>query len=199
MPYPQADQETYLEDANAASSVAEAYPQSDDQQFADALPSVNEVVPSVELDAPFDESAKRKTPKEYVPPSAVSENIQPIVDDAAAQDEAESAVAVAPVAEPAQKKKNRVELEEDDEDEEFVPFNNKAQKPSKPSAGGVANQYPWPVNTFFPVNFGGTAGGAIAVANSFSTGKGGTATSHATAYGSAPSKQKLKKRLSDEE
>ncbi|XP_050093974.1 uncharacterized protein LOC126576711, partial [Anopheles aquasalis] len=36
----------------------------------------------------------------------------------------------------------------------------------------------------FPVTFGSTNGGAIAIANSYSTGKGGSATSHATAYGS---------------
>lgn len=44
------------------------------------------------------------------------------------------------------------------------------------------------------MNFGSTAGGAIAVANSFSTGKGGTASSHATAYGSPASRVKDTKR-----
>jgi len=51
---------------------------------------------------------------------------------------------------------------------------NPAQRPTKPLPSG----------TFFPIDFGGTSGGAIAIANSFSTGEGGSATSHAIAYGS---------------
>lgn len=46
---------------------------------------------------------------------------------------------------------------------------------------------PLPAGTFFPIDFGGTNGGAIAIANSFSTGEGGSATSHAIAYGSPES------------
>lgn len=53
-----------------------------------------------------------------------------------------------------------------------------ADKPVKKPAA------PLPAGTFFPINFGGTSGGAIAIANSFSTGEGGSATSHAIAYGS---------------
>lgn len=63
-----------------------------------------------------------------------------------------------------------VETEEEEEEDNYAPFANKKGQQ-------------WP-NSFFPMNFGRTSGGAIAVANSFSTGKGGTATSHATAYGS---------------
>lgn len=37
-------------------------------------------------------------------------------------------------------------------------------------------------HTFFPMTFGSTGGGTVAVANSFSTGKG-SAASHAVAYG----------------
>ncbi|XP_034831787.1 uncharacterized protein [Maniola hyperantus] len=47
-----------------------------------------------------------------------------------------------------------------------------------------------PTGTYFPMFFGwgsrsssGTPGGATAIANAFSTGRGGVATSHATAYG----------------
>ncbi|XP_062708741.1 uncharacterized protein LOC109416657 [Aedes albopictus] len=39
-------------------------------------------------------------------------------------------------------------------------------------------------SAFFPINFGSASGGSIAIANSYSTGKGGSATSTATAYGS---------------
>ncbi len=56
-----------------------------------------------------------------------------------------------------------------------------AGKPSKKPAA------PLPAGTFFPIDFGGTNGGAIAIANSFSTGEGGSATSHAIAYGSPES------------
>lgn len=80
----------------------------------------------------------------------------------------------------------RVELEEDEEDG-VVPYGRR---------GSQGQQQPH--HTFFPVNFGSTSGGAIAIANSYSTGKGGTATSHATAYGS-PAKPKSKKRLVDAE
>uniref|UniRef100_A0A1A9WD87 DUF4794 domain-containing protein n=1 Tax=Glossina brevipalpis TaxID=37001 RepID=A0A1A9WD87_9MUSC len=41
-----------------------------------------------------------------------------------------------------------------------------------------------PSGNFFPIDFGGTSGGAIAIANAYSTGEGGSATSHAIAYGS---------------
>lgn len=41
-----------------------------------------------------------------------------------------------------------------------------------------------PATSYFPLHIGGTARGAIAIANSFSTGDGGSATSHAMAYGS---------------
>ena len=47
-------------------------------------------------------------------------------------------------------------------------------------------QYP---AAYFPVYFKNVEGAAIAIANSYSTGKGGTATSHAVAYG-APAEKK---------
>ncbi|XP_044741062.1 uncharacterized protein LOC123302265 [Chrysoperla carnea] len=84
--------------------------------------------------------------------------------------------------------------EEDDEDDGYNPF-----------IGGGRRNFPV-YNSFFPMMFGGGGGyggvsggsrkkgsqsdgsssypsGATAIANSFSTGKGGVATSHATAYG----------------
>lgn len=51
------------------------------------------------------------------------------------------------------------------------------RRPSKQAA-------PSPPHTFFPMNFGNSGGASIAVANSFSTGKG-SAASHAVAYGNA--------------
>jgi len=64
----------------------------------------------------------------------------------------------------------------------------KATKPAKAAQGGSSKPTkapkPLPAGTFFPIDFGGTNGGAIAIANAFSTGEGGSATSHAVAYGS---------------
>lgn len=75
--------------------------------------------------------------------------------------------------------RRRVSLDEDEE-----PTRVRAR-------GGQPN----PFNTYFPVSFGSTNGGAIAIANSYSTGKGGTASSRATAYGSGT---KSKKRSNQE-
>lgn len=44
-------------------------------------------------------------------------------------------------------------------------------------------------NTYFPISFGRTNGGAIAIANAFSNGKTGTVASRATAYGSRSKKR----------
>lgn len=86
----------------------------------------------------------------------------------------------------AQPPKNNVELENSEsDDDDIVPTFSKGQRPSQGQS---------PLHNFFPISFGSTSGGAIAIANSFSTGKGGTAVSRATAYGS-PSKAKLTKKL----
>lgn len=63
-----------------------------------------------------------------------------------------------------------------DEEDEFTPY--APQKPNKPSKNQGGSQ----VYTFFPVSFGRAAGGTIAVANAYSTGKGAVR-SHAIAYG----------------
>ncbi|KAH8372273.1 hypothetical protein KR093_010877 [Drosophila rubida] len=88
------------------------------------------------------------------------------------------------------------DVEEDDEDvaEPVKPVVKRparlpsARRPAakQPAAAGkpAKKPAPLPAGTFFPIDFGGTNGGAIAIANSFSTGEGGSATSHAIAYGS---------------
>lgn len=62
---------------------------------------------------------------------------------------------------------------ENDEDNGVYPY--APQKPNKAGAGS-------PTYTYFPVTFGRAAGGTIAVANAYSTGKGAVR-SHAIAYG----------------
>lgn len=155
--------------------------QADEPHYNDEAPIetpiAEDAVPEIEVTV-----TKKKTGKEFTP-------VAPAVEDTPSADEVEQDEAVVPVKSPAKKKKVRVELKEDDDDEEddtaFIPYNTKSNR------GGN------PINTFFPVHFGKTSGGAIAVANSFSTGKGGTATSHATAYGSSK-KSKSKNRDAEE-
>lgn len=133
----------------------------------------------------------------------IPQDIAPVVEeqtgavDVVTTEEAPRTTTIVPVIVPARKKKVRVELapvpevkktvQEDDEEyeEDDVPFFAKPQKRKN------AGQSPY---SFFPLHFGNTSGGAIAVANSFSTSKGG-ASSHAIAYGSPPSKQKAYKRI----
>lgn len=69
------------------------------------------------------------------------------------------------------------EAEDDEEEEEDY----------RPRKGSKSQS---PINTYFPLHFGSNAGAAIAVANSYSTGKGGQAASRATAYGSPASSRK---------
>lgn len=66
---------------------------------------------------------------------------------------------------------------ESDDDSSYTP--QRPQKPNRPSASGGS-----PVYTLFPVSFGRAAGGTIAVANAYSTGKSAVR-SHAIAYGSS--------------
>ncbi|ETN66947.1 hypothetical protein AND_001256 [Anopheles darlingi] len=65
--------------------------------------------------------------------------------------------------------------DEADEGQSAVSYGTRRGSSSRPASSG---------GPMFPVTFGSTNGGAIAIANSYSTGKGGSATSHATAYGS---------------
>lgn len=67
---------------------------------------------------------------------------------------------------------------ENDDDDAYAP--SKPQKPNRPAAASGGS----PTYTFFPVTFGRAAGGTIAVANAYSTGKGAVR-SHAIAYGTS--------------
>nr|XP_019546243.2 uncharacterized protein LOC109416628 [Aedes albopictus] len=120
------------------------------------------------------------------------------------EDEAEEPIADEPLAAPAvpapvpaatvpEKKKKKVPVQVDSNEEE----EQDAQVSRRGADDAGAS------NAFFPINFGSASGGAIAIANSYSTGKGGSATSTATAYGSPataelrrPSATQLRKRPS---
>ncbi|XP_065074108.1 uncharacterized protein LOC135698136 isoform X2 [Ochlerotatus camptorhynchus] len=86
---------------------------------------------------------------------------------------ADESFAAAPAVIPDKKKKKvTVQLDSAEEDEQDTQVSRRgASRPAAP-------------NAYFPINFGSASGGAIAIANSYSTGKGGSATSTATAYGS---------------
>lgn len=156
-----------LQDGDAF-SVAEAYPAEADDASAqvaadeshdDAYPQAD--VGAYEAAAPV--AAQHDAP--VAPPKKHSSNKKKVV----------AAAAPAPAA-------SSAEDDDDDADDEFVPAVTKAGRPG----GAAPAQFP---QSFFPMNFGSTSGGAIAVANSFSTGKGGAA-SHAVAYGSAAAKKR---------
>lgn len=174
-------------------------PPSDDEQetFADEIPQG-----AVENDDVAVSIA------EAYPPPAADEEAEA---EEPQQDEIDLPVAAdVPVAPPAPiapvyKKKNKVTVQldtsaaADDEEEQDVaiqhdeiPVYNKARRPA---AGKAPSN---PINTYFPINFGNTNGGAIAVANAYSTGQKGGARSHAIAYGSpaASSKKGTKRRQS---
>lgn len=94
-----------------------------------------------------------------------------------------------------QRKKVLVQLEEEDEEAiEYVPVRNRQVVKPKKEVVEVEEEQPFPLGgTFFPINFGGTSGGAIAIANSFSTSKGGSSKSQAVAYGSGSEQFRARK------
>lgn len=115
------------------------------------------------------------------------------------QDEADFPVAAdvplaaaAPEAPIVPQNKNKVTVQLDtaaaDEDDELtvqhdeVPVYRKPQR--RPSSAPASAPAPASNPVYFPINFGNTNGGAIAVANAYSTGQKGGARSHAIAYGS---------------
>ncbi|XP_017491188.1 PREDICTED: uncharacterized protein LOC108379354 isoform X1 [Rhagoletis zephyria] len=142
--------------------------------------SINLPAPApIEPVAPSVPVVAAKPARRYLP--AKKKVIVELEQAAESEDDAENAVAV---------------QDDDDVDEESddayapVPVAPKvparrpiAKKPAKAGCAGCSKAKPLPAGTFFPVDFGGATGGAIAIANSFSTGEGGAATSHAIAYG----------------
>lgn len=169
------------------SAVAEAFPESDElpKPINDELPVQNEVTPLNNSPSNNDPNDTDLVPS--VKPT--SDEVKPPVS------------ADAPVIVPQQKKKKKIssipdndssiENDENDNDDNDDDDDDEDDFVDKKKPGCKQNSRPF--NTLFPMNFGRTSGGAIAIANSFSTGKGGTASSHAIAYGSA-AKQKSKKR-----
>lgn len=168
---------------NNAQAVAEAYPapqaDEEEEQFAD--------------DVLADEAPVQKRPKElYFPEDEDVSKLSPAADeDEETQNDAPQENDETPLVRPVKRygpqKKVYVQLE--DGDLEYAPPARvpvyaapQARPTNRPTTKKPKQQLPG--GSFFPIDFGGTNGGAIAIANSFSTGDGGSATSHAVAYGS---------------
>ncbi|XP_050075318.1 uncharacterized protein LOC126562778 [Anopheles maculipalpis] len=162
-------------DCRPADPAIAAYPSV--QSFADAYPA--EAVPENEI--PFADDGAGQLDQEA---SVGSELDFPLNENEEPLEDIPASVPLAPTTvTDKNKKKVTVQLdsgsaEEEQEDEE-VSFGTRRGSGSRPSGGSTG--------PMFPVTFGSTNGGAIAIANSYSTGKGGSATSHATAYGSPAS------------
>lgn len=115
-------------------------------------------------------------PEEQVPVEDVQDDIQAVheeeVEEAVADESAAASPAVPAVVPDKKKKKVTIQVDSDEEEEEDSPvYHRGASRPADP-------------NAFFPISFGGTNGDIIAIANSYSTGKDGSAISSASAYGS---------------
>ncbi|XP_065075191.1 uncharacterized protein LOC135698956 [Ochlerotatus camptorhynchus] len=155
---------TYLKDCQDADDESGDLPAQDQnvQSVADAYP---------EEQIPFED-----VPQYDVPAVHEVEAEEPIADDPAAA----SPVVPAVISDKKKKKKVTVQLDSDEEEEQDSQVSRRgAGRPAAP-------------NAFFPINFGGTNGDIIAIANSYSTGKDGSAISSASAYGS-PATAELRK------
>ncbi|EAT32928.1 AAEL014834-PA [Aedes aegypti] len=126
--------------------------------------SVAEAYPSEQF--PLEDEAQPDVPAIYE-----EEAEEPIADEPLAAP-ANPAVVSASIPERKKKSKTPVKADSDEKEEQD------AQSERRGASGSAAP------NAYFPINFGSANGGAIAVANSYSTGQGGSATSTATAYGS---------------
>ncbi|XP_075160830.1 uncharacterized protein LOC142233711 [Haematobia irritans] len=158
--------------AAAAASEESTFIAEAEQTAAAEIPTVEVETPViVELPAPAPIAPVAKPAKRYLP----SKKKVFVQLDQSAESQEDTGLAVADL---------------EDEEEEYIPVaavaarRPVAKKPTKAAPASGKPQKPLPAGTFFPINFGGTSGGAIAIANSFSTGEGGSATSHAIAYGS---------------
>lgn len=166
-------------DDGGVHAIAEAYPEAPAEEVPPQeekllIQQSNDVIPPQSDEEP----AVPEYVTELVPSTTLATILIP------AKKKKKVIVALQPVLPEREPKVSRPDNDDDDEDEEDeIPFYVKPQKRKN------SNQTPYSV---FPLNFGNTYGGAIAVANSFSTSKGG-ATSHAIAYGSPAPKKGYKR------
>ena len=132
------------EEPHAAHSVAEAYPGGPDHHSAEE---------NTEVSLDEDQSPENVIPQENIIPPEIAH-------DDPNDEIPETPVAVVPNK---NKKTPAVAHDEEEEDEDEEEEKNVPKRTKNRSASGT---------TYFPVSFGSTNGGAIAIANSYSTGKG---------------------------
>lgn len=162
-------------------AIAEAYPEDSpaqdpvlydsEQQTNSNKPNINDFIPSNV--APVLENDDRAVviQEEPVAPTTLASTTTTTA--------ATTAIPVVP------KKKVHIALDipdastsDDDEHDDIDDYPTRPQKPNRPNKGQS------PTYTYFPLNFGRTAGGTVAIANAYSTGKGAVR-SHAIAYGTS--------------
>lgn len=134
----------------------------------DDLPADDQNVQTVADAHPEEQIPSEDAPEDDVPA------VQEVDEEDAVADEPAAASPVAPaVATDKKKKKVPAQVDSDEDEEQDSPVTHRGG--SRPAAP----------NAFFPISFGGTNGDIIAIANSYSTGKDGSAISSASAYGSS--------------
>ncbi|XP_065074074.1 uncharacterized protein LOC135698122 [Ochlerotatus camptorhynchus] len=156
---------TYLKDCQNTDVESAELPNQDSnvQSVAEAYPEEQFPLEDVPQDEQF---PLEDVPQYDVPAVHEVEPEEPIADEPVAAAPAVPAV----IPDKKKKKKVTVQLDSDEEEEQDSQVSRRgASRPATPSA-------------YFPINFGSTSGGAIAIANSYSTGKGGSAVSSSTAY-----------------
>ncbi|EAT47647.1 AAEL001286-PA [Aedes aegypti] len=130
---------------------------------------------------PNAESDAAAHPAEQFPAEEdMQQNVSAIYEDVAGEPTADESLSVPAAPAMIPKKKNRpvpAQVDSDEEEEQDAEVGRRRADDSGAS------------NAFFPINFGSANGGAIAIANSYSTGKGGSATSTSIAYGSPASEE----------
>lgn len=182
-------------DANVE-AIAEAYPE--DSPAQDTVlydneqqnqPNLNEVIPLNV--APVSENDDNK---------AVVIQEEPVAPTTLAPPPPTTATTAIPVV---PKKKVHIALDipdastsDDDEND-----NVEDDYPARPQKPNRQNKGQSPTYTYFPLTFGRTAGGTVAIANAYSTGKGAVR-SHAIAYGTSSGlsrQQAAKRQISDKQ
>lgn len=136
---------------------ANPIPKLDNEQLEDEDQGLNEPLDGAvqSVATAFDPQADAEADVEQNEGEPQNYPVRPIANDEVVDDIPEEPAQVVPV--PNNNRKTPIAHDEEDEDDEV---------PTRSRNRGAQG------NTFFPVTFGSTNGGAIAIANSYSTGKG---------------------------
>lgn len=125
----------------------------DEDQAVGLDGAVQSVATAFDPQADFEDDVPSDLPNN----DELPEPVAPVANDEPAED-----FPVNPQAVPVPNDNRKTPVAHDEEDEDEEPEERPLRNRNRPSAG----------NTYFPVTFGSTNGGAIAIANAYSTGKG---------------------------